>query len=199
MGLNDQSPTAVARTIIGNLECLSSSAHLDSGIQDPRFQRWAANLEQGVIGILKLADRKLRRASTTTGKLVFPTSDTGRSLLHLAASLLVKELIDRGANVDQPDENGYTAAYYSTLFVLSIADSGIVHARGRAAQTVTFQTRLDDANEVKAHGKQSDCPGTSDPAEPHHVPRSIVDARQVNSYDPFSVRATPPNPSFWPR
>ena len=216
MGLNDQSPTAVARTIIGNPDYLSSGARLGSGIHDSPFQHWAVGLEQGVIGVLKLAHR---HQSTSTGRLAFPTSPTGRSLLHLAASLgfhtLVRELIEHGAGVDQRDGNGYTALYYSTLYgrvlcsqllVLAGADNNLVRSWDRAAQTDAFQTRHDDTNEANARGKQSDCPSTSDPATLHSdsclridVSRVSIAAHQVNSYDPSPTRATSPDSFIRPR
>jgi len=191
---------------------MPSVAHSSDGIQDTRFQGSAVDLEQCVIGVLRLADHEFGRKSGSTGKIVFPTSDGGRSLLHLAASLgfhaLTEELIRRGADLDKRDANGYTALHYSTfyghamcaqLLVQAGAESDTVNMRDCAATAVVLQTSRDDISGAKADKEQSGCLDASSPAERHNGDCSDVDvdasgaaeaADHTNSCDSPPARAT---------
>ena len=98
-----------------------------------RFPGSAAVLEQCVIGALKqLADREPSQDPSTIGTPRLPTSDAGRSLLHLAASLgfdnLIRELIKRGTDLDKRDANGYTALHYSILYGHNLCTQVLVQA-----------------------------------------------------------------------
>jgi len=216
LGLSDQSPSTIARTVIGNLKHLPSVAHSSHGNQDTRFQSSAVDLEQSVLGVLRLADHEFGRKSGSTGQTVFPTSDGGRSLLHLAASLgfhtLTEELIRRGADLDKRDTNGYTALHYSTFYghamcaqilIQAGAQSDTANMRDCAATTVVLPTCRDDTGGVKAGKEQSGCLDALDPAKRHNGDYSDVDvdasgaaddtgscdspARATSAFEPRSV------------
>ena len=127
------------------------------GIHHARFPGSAAVLEQCVIGALKLADREPAQDPSTIGTSRLPTSDAGRSLLHLAASLgfdnLIRELIKRGADLDKRDASGYTALHYSILYGRNLCTQVLVQAgayndaSSHAAQAVHYNNM--DAKEVR--------------------------------------------------
>ena len=208
LGLADQSPTTLARTLIGSLERLSSGAHPSTAIQDASFPGSAADLERSVIGVLKLADHELGGKFASAGTVVFPTSDAGRSFLHLAASLgfhtLVGELLRRGFDLDKRDENGYTAFDYSIFYghpicseLLVQAGAEIVGAQDVAVRAVARQARCDIIDEAKVDKEHTGSLDTLGPAGSFNGDPSDIEASGasdavdcVTSRDSSPARAT---------
>jgi len=143
IGLPNKSLVTLAHTVIERAERLSPGTHTSTGTQDACSPGPVADLEQSVIGVLKLADHEPGGKSTSAGTAVFPTSDDGRSLLHLAASLgfrtLVEELLRRGFDIEKRDENGFTAFDYSAFYGHTMCSELLVQA---GAENGTVNTRM---------------------------------------------------------
>jgi hypothetical protein len=123
-------------------------------------QATTIDLEAAAIELLTLLDQSSRHCSVCMAEAVVLASDTGRTLLHLSASLgfehLLKVLLEQGVDSNLRDANGFTALHFAALYghadcvrllVHQGADFTATDASGRAATQVAREAAHYDAAE----------------------------------------------------
>lgn len=132
----------------------------------------SASVEAVAVEVLDLLDRN-PIGTVSMAEAISLAADTEQNLLHLSAALgfgrLLKQLLDRGADCDCRDVNGFTPLHFAALFghvncvqllIYEGADIGITDIWGRTAQQVTSGSNYDViAESLEAASADACCGG----------------------------------------
>lgn len=157
--------SVVGRRLVAMLEeSLSSGGVRQTGSQSS-LQPSTISLEAAAIQVLMALDQGPRQNFLSLVNALVLSASAGRTLLHLSAALgfeyLVKELLIRGMDADQCDENGFTPLHFAALYghidcarlmVREGANLEILDVWGHAAKHVALECHHHDIAEfLDAH------------------------------------------------
>lgn len=158
------------------------------------------NLEKMVLQSLELVDPVSSGSSVKNCENLSMVNSTGHTMLHLAVALqyqvLVKDLVDRGVDVELADKNGMTALDWARhvnndalVALLSGMEVAVKDVSPMVTKDLTFATGLTKGFEVAQHLQSLENPSVGlAHGSPTDSPGGIVPSGQLDGSPPGHVK-----------